>query len=74
MGVGPCEHQESCLQAAGYAASTAYEARHVEGLGVPPDRITMVSRCRSQRAYRGGRRADRSFGKANDQASSTSAT
>jgi glycosyltransferase involved in cell wall biosynthesis len=32
----------SCLRAAGYAANTAYEARYVEGLGVPRDRITVV--------------------------------
>jgi glycosyltransferase involved in cell wall biosynthesis len=30
------------LGAAGYAANTAYEARYVEGLGVPRDRITVV--------------------------------
>lgn len=34
--------RKSCLRAAGYAANTAYEARYVEGLGVPHDRITMV--------------------------------
>jgi glycosyltransferase involved in cell wall biosynthesis len=34
--------RRSCLQAAGYAANTAYEARYVEGLGVPRDRITVV--------------------------------
>jgi glycosyltransferase involved in cell wall biosynthesis len=34
--------RRSCLRAAGYAANTAYEARYVEGLGVPRDRITVV--------------------------------
>jgi glycosyltransferase involved in cell wall biosynthesis len=34
--------RRSCSQAAGYAANTAYEARYVEGLGVPRDRITVV--------------------------------
>ena len=34
--------RRSCLRAAGYAANTAYEARYVEGLGVPHDRITVV--------------------------------
>jgi glycogen synthase len=32
----------SCVRAAGYAANTAYEARYVEGLGVPRERITVV--------------------------------
>jgi glycosyltransferase involved in cell wall biosynthesis len=32
----------SCSQAAAYAANTAYEARYVEGLGVPGDRVTVV--------------------------------
>lgn len=34
--------RRSCLRAAGYAANTAYEARYVEGLGVPHERITVV--------------------------------
>jgi glycosyltransferase involved in cell wall biosynthesis len=34
--------RKSCLRAAGYAANSAYEARYVEGLGVPRDRITVV--------------------------------
>ena len=34
--------QKSCQRASGYAANTAYEARYVEGLGVPRDRITVV--------------------------------
>ena len=34
--------RRSCLRAAGYAANTAYEARYIEGLGVPRDRITVV--------------------------------
>jgi glycosyltransferase involved in cell wall biosynthesis len=34
--------RRSCQRAAGYAANTAYEARYVEGLGVPHDRITVV--------------------------------
>jgi glycosyltransferase involved in cell wall biosynthesis len=34
--------RRSSLRAGGYAANTAYEARYVEGLGVPPDRITVV--------------------------------
>jgi glycosyltransferase involved in cell wall biosynthesis len=34
--------RSSCLRAAGYAANTAYEARYVEDLGVPRDRITVV--------------------------------
>jgi glycosyltransferase involved in cell wall biosynthesis len=34
--------RRSCLRAAGYAANTAYEARYVERLGVPRDRITVV--------------------------------
>jgi glycosyltransferase involved in cell wall biosynthesis len=34
--------RRSCLRAAGYAANTAYEARYVEGLGVPRSRITVV--------------------------------
>ncbi|WP_271586091.1 glycosyltransferase family 4 protein [Bradyrhizobium sp. CCBAU 53415] len=32
----------SCGQAAGYAANTAYEAKYVQSLGVPHDRITIV--------------------------------
>lgn len=32
----------SCVKAAGYAANTAYEARYVEGLGVPQQRISVV--------------------------------
>lgn len=34
--------RKSCMGAAGYAANTAYEARFLEGLGVPPERITVV--------------------------------
>jgi glycosyltransferase involved in cell wall biosynthesis len=34
--------RRSTLGAAGYAANTAYEARYVEALGVPRDRITVV--------------------------------
>ena len=34
--------RRSCVGAAGYAANTNYEARYVAGLGVPPDRITVV--------------------------------
>jgi glycosyltransferase involved in cell wall biosynthesis len=34
--------RRSSLRAAGYAANTAYEARYVEGLGVPRERITVV--------------------------------
>jgi glycosyltransferase involved in cell wall biosynthesis len=34
--------RRSCVRAGGYAANTAYEARYVEGLGVPRDRITLV--------------------------------
>ena len=34
--------RRSCSRAAGYAANTGYEARYVEGLGVPRDRITVV--------------------------------
>jgi glycosyltransferase involved in cell wall biosynthesis len=34
--------QRSCVRAAAYAANTAYEARYVERLGVPRDRITVV--------------------------------
>jgi glycosyltransferase involved in cell wall biosynthesis len=34
--------RRSCMRAAGYAANTVYEARYVEGLGVPNDRISVV--------------------------------
>jgi glycosyltransferase involved in cell wall biosynthesis len=34
--------RSSCQRAAGYAANTSYEARYVEGLDVPRDRITVV--------------------------------
>lgn len=34
--------RRTCSRAAGYAANTAYEARYVERLGVPRDRITVV--------------------------------
>jgi glycosyltransferase involved in cell wall biosynthesis len=34
--------RRSCARAAGYAANTAYEARYVERLGVPRDRINVV--------------------------------
>ncbi len=34
--------RRSCLRAAGYAANTAFEARYVEGLGVPRNRVTVV--------------------------------
>ena len=34
--------RRSCVRAAGYAANSAFEARYVEGLGVPRCRITVV--------------------------------
>jgi glycosyltransferase involved in cell wall biosynthesis len=34
--------RRSCVRAAGYAANSAFEARYVEGLGVPRRRITVV--------------------------------
>jgi glycosyltransferase involved in cell wall biosynthesis len=34
--------RRSCLRATGYAANTAYEARHVQSMGVPSDHITVV--------------------------------
>ena len=39
---GRASIRTSCRRATGYAANTAYEARYVEGLGVPRERITVV--------------------------------
>jgi glycosyltransferase involved in cell wall biosynthesis len=39
---GRASIRNSCQRAAGYAANTTYEARYVEGLGVPRHRITVV--------------------------------
>ena len=42
MGVPTCKHQEIVPARGCYAANTAYEARYVQGLGVPHNRIAMV--------------------------------